>query len=310
MACSRLFAHSNLSFESQYYLIFCFVQVLNFRPSLDWVTLVLDWDRSFNGSLAESNDDPRQFLERIYQENSELVRDFVRQHPTHNLIEVDINDDSSGRIIADAFGFEEACWHHDIDKVEQANATNRSNSWDKVTRRSSLPTAGSAEAKQVADGHNDQTTPGEVLSEETRNKSILKRRNARFLVSLKLPTPVIVLGYPKSGTTSVWNFFNCSGVVSQHYCAKGVTKNHPPCEKGLMVSCVLKNMAQDRPMLEGCGDYQVYAQIDGERPRGPGNRGALLENGQSDLTFTMRHFLPQHFHLDKLHDDFPNATVR
>lgn len=51
------------------------------------------------------------------------------------------------------------------------------------------------------------------------------------LVRISKPLPVIVLGYPKSGTTSIWNFFNCSGVLAQHYCAYGDLQDAPPCSK-------------------------------------------------------------------------------
>ena len=49
------------------------------------------------------------------------------------------------------------------------------------------------------------------------------------------------------------------------------------------------NQKRKRPILEGCGDYQVYAQMDGE----VGNRI----------------FLPQHFLLGALHEYAPNATL-
>jgi len=137
--------------------------------------------------------------------------------------------------------------------------------------------------------------------------------------TLKLPTPVFVLGYPKSGTTSIYGFFNCSGIVSQHFCCCGDRSDHPPCKKGTMARCILRNMGKNRPLLEGCGDYDVYAQLDGERPIFPlrdGQKGVLLENGTLEMHSTttrgnsllMRHFLPQHFHLDKIHQHAPHAT--
>ena len=45
---------------------------------------------------------------------------------------------------------------------------------------------------------------------------------------LKLPTPIFVVGFPKSGTTSVYNFFSCAGVQSQHYCCCGDVSDHRP----------------------------------------------------------------------------------
>jgi predicted SnoaL-like aldol condensation-catalyzing enzyme len=137
--------------------------------------------------------------------------------------------------------------------------------------------------------------------------------------TLKLPSPVFVLGYPKSGTTSIWRFFHCSGIVSQHFCCCGDQSDHPPCETNSMAKCILRNMANERPILQGCGDYQVYAQLDGERPiysDNQGMKGVLLNNGSLHIqpkalrgnSLLMRHFLPQHFHLDEIHQHAPNAT--
>jgi predicted SnoaL-like aldol condensation-catalyzing enzyme len=139
------------------------------------------------------------------------------------------------------------------------------------------------------------------------------------LKPLKLPSPVFVVGFPKSGTTSIWQFFNCSGIVSQHFCCCGDESDHPPCETNTMAKCILRNMAKERPMLEDCGDYQVYAQLDGERPihaDGLGMKGVLLNNGSLHIqpkalrgnSLLMRHFLPQHFHLDEIHQHAPSAT--
>jgi hypothetical protein len=142
---------------------------------------------------------------------------------------------------------------------------------------------------------------------------------------LRLPTPVIVVGFPKSGTTSIHHFFTCAKAHAQHFCCCGDTNDHAPCQVDTMAVCILKNMAQNRKMLHNCGEYQVYAQIDGERPilqpagaAGSSDfKGVLLENGTLELhnirqkverQLLFRHFLPQHFSLEQLHADYPNAT--
>ena len=51
------------------------------------------------------------------------------------------------------------------------------------------------------------------------------------MVAISKKLPVIVLGFPKSGTTSIWNYFNCSGVLAQHFCAYGDLQDAPPCSK-------------------------------------------------------------------------------
>ena len=108
---------------------------------------------------------------------------------------------------------------------------------------------------------------------------------------LKLPTPVIVMGMPKSGTTSINFFFKCGGMRSSHFAcdASGVvTAGGPQILKvqtgetwrncrlpegsgGLDSSagefplcgvCVERNIMAGRPPLEGCGDYDVWAELD------------------------------------------------
>jgi hypothetical protein len=120
-----------------------------------------------------------------------------------------------------------------------------------------------------------------------------------------------VVGYPKSGTTSIYNYFNCSGVVTQHYCSGGDTNASPPCEHMPMAHCIVENLAKKRPMLRRCGDYEVYAQIDGERPlrrpHGVKKWSSLMNDGSVDSE-TFLHFLPQHFFLEKLHKEYPTAT--
>ena len=129
-------------------------------------------------------------------------------------------------------------------------------------------------------------------------------------IPLKLPSPVFVVGFPKSGTTSTYQFFSCNGLITQHYCAKGDLNGAPPCPSGKMAACIIQNLAKKSPMLEGCGLYQAYCQIDGERPtrRGKEGRGTLMNDGSVDTNSLMRLFLPQHHNLHQLSQENPTAT--
>ena len=102
--------------------------------------------------------------------------------------------------------------------------------------------------------------------------------------------PVINLGLPKSGSSSVADFFQCVGLrTSHHGCKTSDTENLGPC--GI---CAKRNDETGHPLLLGCGEYDVWAQmdVDGEIGR---------QEGQMEC------FLPQVTRLSELHEQSPNA---
>jgi len=108
-----------------------------------------------------------------------------------------------------------------------------------------------------------------------------------------LARPIFVVGFPKVGTTSIHAMFTCGGFKSSHYCCCGSNRSHTHChgEGGdgrTFSECMRANKKAGRPILEGCGDYEVYAQMDAEL-------GSSI-------------YLPQHFDLDLLHAYSANAT--
>jgi hypothetical protein len=110
----------------------------------------------------------------------------------------------------------------------------------------------------------------------------------------RLPNPVFVVGFPKSGTTSLYEMFKCSGVLSSHYCC-GSQNDHQPCGTlGTMGVCMQRNLEKGLSILEDCGGYDFYGQMDCER---------RLDTSEYSM------FLPQHFHLEELHEFAPNATL-
>jgi hypothetical protein len=72
-------------------------------------------ERNFTSNLKIL---PRSFLEtsnalrNLYEFHNEHVRNWVKQHPSHTLIEVDITHNDTGKILANAFGLNETCWGH------------------------------------------------------------------------------------------------------------------------------------------------------------------------------------------------------
>lgn len=143
--------------------------------------------------------------------------------------------------------------------------------------------------------------------------------------TLKLPKPIINVGFPKAGTSSLFSFFHCNGLKGQHwFCCE--PQHHPAGteHQHLMSRCILENIMENhdrfqhnlsRPrkhLLEGCGDYDFYSEINGPRMF-QSHHFRILEDDGTFLTRTQskrepRLILPQHHYLEELHQQFPNAT--
>jgi hypothetical protein len=100
----------------------------------------------------------------------------------------------------------------------------------------------------------------------------------------------IVVGMPKSGTTSIYQFFTCSGYHTTHYCCCGSNATEYPCAGGKLFSQQLRdNLQEGRPLWQGTGDKFVHAQLDGE-------------------SMTESYILPQHYNLKELDESAPRAV--
>lgn len=92
---------------------------------------------------------------------------------------------------------------------------------------------------------------------------------------------VFVVGMPKSGTSSIYEFFRCGGYAR-------VT--HQMCGNRTCARCIWENTRLRRPLLHGCDDYSVYTQLD--------------EDGLASDRFC---FFPQR-NLSLLHAAYPSST--
>ncbi len=132
---------------------------------------------------------------------------------------------------------------------------------------------------------------------------------------LLLPKPIINVGFPKAGTSTIFSFFHCNGLKAQHwYCCED--QQHPSYARynKLMSSCMLRNMVAQKPIFEDCGDYDVYTEINGPRHSSQTQDRTMLDDGTllsklESAELKRRIFFPQHHHLDKIHDQYPNATL-
>jgi Sulfotransferase domain len=97
--------------------------ILNWRDPEAWVESVMKWgDNLPNQFLNEYHmqgaipriptnaTTVRELLKRLYVEHHTFVRDFVRRHPSHALVEVNITDEDAGNVLADAFGLSGDAW--------------------------------------------------------------------------------------------------------------------------------------------------------------------------------------------------------
>jgi len=134
--------------------------------------------------------------------------------------------------------------------------------------------------------------------------------------TLLLPTPIIVMGFPKGGTSSIFSFFQQQGLRSQHwYCCK---EQHHPLKGGplLMADCLLNNLEKGNAtnILNPCGNFDVFGELNGPRkainhPTLRKKKGYLLDDGSFDFDGPgERLFFPQHFRIQELHDSYPYAT--
>lgn len=92
-------------------------------------------------------------------------------------------------------------------------------------------------------------------------------------------SPIFVMGFGKTGTTSLYRYFQCGGYRVSHW----------KCLPDLLCGrCIFDNYYANRPLLTGCGDYEVYTQLDATLP--PHNC-----------------FHPQTHLIDELHQQYPRS---
>lgn len=103
--------------------------------------------------------------------------------------------------------------------------------------------------------------------------------------------PVIVLGFPKTGTTSLQAYFRCGGLDTSHYkCG----------DHGMCGECIKDALDAGDPPLRSCGDYQAWAQLDFA---GNPDDGLAGLDSRDDVCY-----FPQVEALDAMHAEHPSAT--
>ena len=102
--------------------------------------------------------------------------------------------------------------------------------------------------------------------------------------SMKFQLPVLNVGFPKMGSSTLTAFFNCGNLKSSHYyCNSG--KGGAPTTCG---TCMHQAVAMGKPPLESCGAFDFYGEL-------------------NYVSEPPCHW-PQIDNLEEIHAEAPNAT--
>jgi hypothetical protein len=106
---------------------------------------------------------------------------------------------------------------------------------------------------------------------------------------LKVPTPVWVVSLPKSGTTSIWQYFQCGGRPAAHQWTK--LPNGTSIQIGM---CMRENIRNKRALLEDCGQYDLFSDT---------GFSLFVTKGVSDCFYPSMNALPY------FQRAYPNGTL-
>jgi hypothetical protein len=93
--------------------------ILNLRDPHDWLKSINRWqdlrqrfiDNAFKPELPIGVGEDDNDMIKFYNAQAQLIRDFAEEHPSHNLVEVQIDSPEAGDVMEDAFGISaDACW--------------------------------------------------------------------------------------------------------------------------------------------------------------------------------------------------------
>ena len=267
-------------------------------------------------------------LRKFRCESVKYVRNFVENHPSHTLIEIDLDNPESGKILSQLFEIDEECW-----AIKNVNTKLHNNTLDGSASGGQQPLDISIEPieanvdletanvdtklhKTIFDGSTSGSEPQQGQDIEPIETDDLSCHQPRpiSLESLPktLPKPIVHLGMPKTGTTTMEAFFKCGGVHTSHSVCKvtndvllqsffesggvgtkGLLKNGEclshrvwePCKH--CPECMWAAKNHSLPLLESCGGYDVWMQVD---------------------TVESHCFFPQLSGLDLIHEESPSAT--
>ena len=112
---------------------------------------------------------------------------------------------------------------------------------------------------------------------------------------LKVGLPIFVASLPKSGTTSIWQYFQCGGWAAAHQWTKIRNESSSDPHHQLIGKCIYDNLHKHRrPPFEECGGQAVYTDT--------GFARFHVDEGPSC-------YYPSISALDDIYHHYPNATI-
>mmetsp|Transcript_26305 Transcript_26305/g.30306 ORF Transcript_26305/g.30306 Transcript_26305/m.30306 type:complete len:388 (-) Transcript_26305:335-1498(-) len=92
--------------------------ILNMRNPKQWIKSIDKWqdlrqrfiDLDLGHAFPKGAGKTDAELEAFYLLQAQKVRDFVKEFPSHELVEIDIGSEDTGQIMQDSFGITKDCW--------------------------------------------------------------------------------------------------------------------------------------------------------------------------------------------------------
>lgn len=258
--------------------------ILNMRNLDKWTNSVHRWKhtdsgfvpldvrltRCFHDETTIGKSTP-ELLKMVYEQQIDRVREFVLQHPTHHLVEVNIDEDDAPKIMQESFfgnklGGNEPCWG----KKNVNNANHVLYSTKTLVNGPKYDPVYDIIPKDVKKVYDAFRTKVEKF--ETKREKI------------KLSVPIIAVGLPVANADVIYSFFECREVrTAQKDCHSSLFGVDNPTSCARLVET---NLIHSMPAFYYTGDYHCYMEIE-------------------NLSTC---FLPQVTHLQVLHEQYPNAT--
>jgi len=226
-------------------------------------------------------------------------------------------------------------------------ATDTTTGGSAVQMRSAAMTVPAPMSRRALRANAETTTSNN--NNNNNKKKIPARVRYPLATDLKLPTPILVVGMPKVGTTSIASYFRCGGIRASHFSCEvndddDLTRPWRNCllprgaggggsggrgqgqsdagTEPLCAVCIERNIVRGRPPFEGCGPYEVFGEMDSAEHPLPMVRdyahdhdapkhgdGANDGNRDADGRIQPLCSFPQITHLDEIHASYPNATL-